>query len=297
MAAGGLYAGYVPNLIRNSIISASELVACGAASMALTSWPVRSRLGPLLSTLAFPPYVALPLAFLEAPLRSAAALANPHAQRLDVRRYDCSKNALAEHASGTFLASGPPQHMASGLAAGFVATVLGSPMDVVSTRIMSERRAGPQLGLLAQCAAIARTEGLGAFYQVRARPSLLPRLTFALAPDCVRVCDFAFAPETRVCSRSRACAILLLLGDKLRAIGSVLYRYERARIRIRVHSCRGFAPGPGALHLHSGAFVRTRAHTRLTRTQGFIPNFARIGAFNVVLWMSYEQLAALAAPS
>jgi solute carrier family 25 uncoupling protein 8/9 len=27
--------------------------------------------------------------------------------------------------------------------------------------------------------------------------------------------------------------------------------------------------------------------------QGFIPNFARIGSFNVVLWMSLEQLRAL----
>ena len=27
--------------------------------------------------------------------------------------------------------------------------------------------------------------------------------------------------------------------------------------------------------------------------QGFVPNFARIGAFNVVLWMSLEQITRL----
>ena len=27
--------------------------------------------------------------------------------------------------------------------------------------------------------------------------------------------------------------------------------------------------------------------------QGFMPNFARIGAFNVVLWMSLEQISSL----
>ena len=27
--------------------------------------------------------------------------------------------------------------------------------------------------------------------------------------------------------------------------------------------------------------------------QGFIPNFARIGSFNIVLWLSYEQIKKL----
>lgn len=27
--------------------------------------------------------------------------------------------------------------------------------------------------------------------------------------------------------------------------------------------------------------------------KGFIPNFARIGSFNIVLWLSYEQIRAL----
>ena len=33
--------------------------------------------------------------------------------------------------------------------------------------------------------------------------------------------------------------------------------------------------------------------TKLSVLQGFIPNFARIGSFNIVLWLSYEQIKKL----
>ena len=33
--------------------------------------------------------------------------------------------------------------------------------------------------------------------------------------------------------------------------------------------------------------------TNLSLLQGFIPNFARIGSFNIVLWLSYEQIKKL----
>ena len=33
--------------------------------------------------------------------------------------------------------------------------------------------------------------------------------------------------------------------------------------------------------------------TKFSLLQGFIPNFARIGSFNIVLWMSYEQIKKL----
>lgn len=33
--------------------------------------------------------------------------------------------------------------------------------------------------------------------------------------------------------------------------------------------------------------------TKLPLLQGFIPNFARIGSFNIVLWLSYEQIKKL----
>jgi len=96
---GGLYAGYSPNLLRNTIISATEIVS-----------------------------------------------------------YDLSKAQLK--AAG--LSEGPLLHVAAGLSAGLAATVLGSPMDVVSTRIMVNRgrpgaAAETMLGTIAQ---MYRREGL-----------------------------------------------------------------------------------------------------------------------------------------
>lgn len=133
----GLYKGYTANLIRNSIISATELVT-----------------------------------------------------------YDQAK--------GTLLKLGLPDgiglHLASGLTAGLAATILGSPWDVIGTRIMAVAKSKkshhppknqPPTSLVPFILHMARTEGLSAFYK------------------------------------------------------------------------------------------------------GFIPNFARIGSFNIVLWLSYEQIKKL----
>lgn len=126
--AGGLYSGYVPNLIRNSIISASELVA-----------------------------------------------------------YDVSKREYALLG----VPDGPGLHLLAGLSAGLLATLLGNPMDVVSTRIMVHKASGVRSGMVDTCRRMFVKEGPLSFYQ------------------------------------------------------------------------------------------------------GFVPNFARIGSFNVVLWMSLEQISAL----
>ena len=130
----GLYKGYTANLLRNSIISATELVS-----------------------------------------------------------YDSAKIAIL-HAG---FADGIGVHLASGLTAGLAATVLGSPWDVIGTRLMapgkssSKDAAKQATGLFPFIANMLRTEGIGAFYK------------------------------------------------------------------------------------------------------GFVPNFARIGSFNIVLWLSYEQIKKL----
>ncbi|KAL3142558.1 hypothetical protein ABBQ38_002878 [Trebouxia sp. C0009 RCD-2024] len=130
----GLYKGYTANLLRNSIISATELVS-----------------------------------------------------------YDSAKLAIL-HAG---FADGLPVHLVSGLTAGLAATVLGSPWDVIGTRLMapgksSGKDAAKQVtGLFPFIADMLKTEGIGAFYK------------------------------------------------------------------------------------------------------GFVPNFARIGSFNIVLWLSYEQIKKL----
>ncbi|KAL0051555.1 hypothetical protein WJX82_009741 [Trebouxia sp. C0006] len=128
----GLYKGYTANLLRNSIISATEMVS-----------------------------------------------------------YDQAKGAIL-HAG---FADSIGVHLASGLTAGLAATVLGSPWDVIGTRLMapgkSTGKAKQAQGLFPFIAHMLRTEGIGAFYK------------------------------------------------------------------------------------------------------GFVPNFARIGSFNIVLWLSYEQIKKL----
>lgn len=126
----GLYKGYTANLLRNSIISATELVS-----------------------------------------------------------YDSAKQAILH--SG--FQDGIGVHLASGLTAGLAATVLGSPWDVIGTRLMAPGKAEAKevVGLFPFIANMLKTEGIGAFYK------------------------------------------------------------------------------------------------------GFVPNFARIGSFNIVLWLSYEQIKQL----
>lgn len=102
--AGGLYAGFVPNLIRNTIISACEIVT-----------------------------------------------------------YDVSKNTYRDLG----VPDGPGLHMLSGVSAGLVATCLGSPMDVVSTRIMVNKQKGATAGMIETCQQMLMKEGVGSFYQVR----------------------------------------------------------------------------------------------------------------------------------
>jgi solute carrier family 25 (mitochondrial uncoupling protein), member 8/9 len=99
---GGLYAGFLPNLVRNTIISSSELVT-----------------------------------------------------------YDVTKRHLA----GSGMPDGPLLHMMSGLTAGLVATALGSPMDVVSTRIMVNKQQGYNLGMGDTCKQMIVNEGFSSFYQ------------------------------------------------------------------------------------------------------------------------------------
>lgn len=130
----GLYKGYTANLLRNSIISATEMVS-----------------------------------------------------------YDQAKGAIL-HAG---FADGIGVHLASGLTAGLTATVLGSPWDVIGTRLMAPGKASAKdapkqvTSLFPFIAHMLRTEGIGSFYK------------------------------------------------------------------------------------------------------GFVPNFARIGSFNIVLWLSYEQIKKL----
>ena len=57
-------------------------------------------------------------------------------------------------------------HILSGLSAGLAATLLGSPVDVVKTRVMAAAKDGQaQFKGPLQCAAwLLRTQGVGAFY-------------------------------------------------------------------------------------------------------------------------------------
>lgn len=83
---------YLPNLLRNSIISATELVT-----------------------------------------------------------YDTAKQALLDAG----YQDGIPIHFTAGITAGFAATVLGSPWDVIGTRLMAEQRAQDTKAVVSCCAHLA----------------------------------------------------------------------------------------------------------------------------------------------
>ncbi|KAI9008530.1 mitochondrial carrier domain-containing protein [Hyaloraphidium curvatum] len=101
----GLWRGYVPNLLRNSLISATELAT-----------------------------------------------------------FDQVKESLL----GAGLPNTATTHVMAGLSAGFAATVLGSPIDVVKTRVMNSRTVGGQKefsGALDCAVKILKNEGVGGFYK------------------------------------------------------------------------------------------------------------------------------------
>jgi solute carrier family 25 (mitochondrial uncoupling protein), member 8/9 len=100
----GLWTGYGPNLARNCVVNATELVA-----------------------------------------------------------YDQTKQTLL---STFHMQDGIAAHIVSGLSAGLAATLLGSPVDVVKTRVMNAAKDGsaPYKGPLDCAAWMLRTQGPAAFY-------------------------------------------------------------------------------------------------------------------------------------
>jgi hypothetical protein len=79
----------------------------------------------------------------------------------EIVTYDVSKKSYKELG----VPNGPGLHMLSGVSAGLVATVLGSPMDVVSTRIMVNKQKGHTSGMIDTCRQMILKEGFTSFYQ------------------------------------------------------------------------------------------------------------------------------------
>jgi solute carrier family 25 uncoupling protein 8/9 len=78
----------------------------------------------------------------------------------ELASYDQVKSSLL--AAG--MEDGIPTHLLSGLGAGFVATCVGSPVDVVKSRVMGDS-AGLYGGFFDCVVKTARNEGVGAFYK------------------------------------------------------------------------------------------------------------------------------------
>ena len=64
--------------------------------------------------------------------------------------------------SARMVQDGLPVHLSSAVVAGLAATVVGSPADVVGTRIMVQTT---QPALVSFCLQILKTEGVSAFYK------------------------------------------------------------------------------------------------------------------------------------
>uniref|UniRef100_A0A7S4V9F7 Uncharacterized protein n=1 Tax=Alexandrium monilatum TaxID=311494 RepID=A0A7S4V9F7_9DINO len=78
---------------------------------------------------------------------------------VELTAYNKSKQLLLS--SG--LSDGPHVHVGCGLFAGLLATLLGSPADVVGTRIVAARESSGSLG--AYCINMLRREGISSFYK------------------------------------------------------------------------------------------------------------------------------------
>jgi Mitochondrial carrier protein len=81
---------------------------------------------------------------------------------------------------------GPGLHMLSGISAGLVATTLGSPMDVVSTRIMVNKQKGVTAGMVETCKEMLLKEGFSSFYQGVAPLACSHRCCSALCMHAIR---------------------------------------------------------------------------------------------------------------
>jgi solute carrier family 25 uncoupling protein 8/9 len=96
-----------------------------------------------------------------------AIMRNSIINATELASYEQSKDYFK--ASG--MREGLPLHFAAATAAGFAATIVGSPVDVVKTRVMAARRAAESAGAPASMGAIEcfstmlRTEGPAAFYK------------------------------------------------------------------------------------------------------------------------------------
>lgn len=92
-----------------------------------------------------------------------AIMRNSVINATELASYEQAKEALLARG----VREGLPLHFAAATAAGLAATLIGSPVDVVKTRVMAARRAdaGARVGAFACVANMVRDEGLGAFYK------------------------------------------------------------------------------------------------------------------------------------
>jgi solute carrier family 25 uncoupling protein 8/9 len=96
-----------------------------------------------------------------------AVMRNSIINATEMASYDTAKEALI----GQGMKDGLPVQFGAGLAAGLMATLVGSPVDLVKTRVMAARSLGAASGAPAYSGAIdcivktLRHEGPGAFYK------------------------------------------------------------------------------------------------------------------------------------
>ena len=81
----------------------------------------------------------------------------------ELASYDQIKQSIL---SSKLMPDGVPAHLVSGLGAGFIATVIGSPVDVLKTRVMNTKDGKPIFNGIVDCLSkTIKNEGFGAFYK------------------------------------------------------------------------------------------------------------------------------------
>lgn len=160
------------------------------------------------------------------------------------------------------------------------AITLANPSDVVKVRF--QNTAGSQYSsVMGAYVQIARDEGIfGGLYRgysanlVRNCTISAAELTgYCKAKECFLAAGFADGPLVHTSSGFLAGLVAVLLGSPADVVGTRLITHQGdtgSLAKFCLDMLRN--EGPGSFY------------------KGFVPNLARLGSYNVVLWSSYEQL-------
>lgn len=178
--------------------------------------------------------------------------------------------------------------IAAGLTTSAIGITIASPTDVVKVRLQSEGRLPPGVsrrydGSIDAYRKIIKSEGIRGLwtgYGPNLARNCVVNATELVAYDLTKqfLLELPFFDDnifTHICSGLGAGLAATLLGSPVDVI------------KTRVMSAQGSTDQTGPLRT---AFSMLKNEGPLSFYKGFLPNFARVGSWNIVTWVTLEQL-------